>query len=918
MLEEGPSTLDAVAAAIAAAPQTFALSNRASLGAVAFLDPDDALIHFASALWIGNVALPTATDLAIRRVRVSARAVPATELGVGPALRQFLDTWPPPDARIDLAPYHAQCQIYWFGSQNRFGDWPMWVVTLLRSGTTPNLAPPRGLFRDAATDLFGDTVGALAANWLRDPALRERTAPCPETEIIVPDHRARIRHIERDAQTLHIETEAAIDAPLMISVMDPDRQRLPGAVLHAVKGNAIDLPAQSFPGRVEMYLIGEDGSRYDYRVLDAEADWSDHSVVTPDTYAITDPFIAAPPSPTAPSRTRRRWGKWIAISDEPMQRPTGMSTVWRVRDTTASRPIVHVLKEMRFPDKKPSSTPYKRFVREVMTIASLARQHIGFIEVVDHNLRDSGMPETDEPPYYVMPHADLTLQRAAKHLKGKLEDALELMIPVADTVAIAHTSGVIHRDIKPANILLIGDEWRPVVCDFGTCYLVQEERVTSANAETVGTDEFVAPELRGGGRSDTVTPAADVYSLGKTLYATVAGGDVFPREWFSDPRFDLEKILGDPRLAHLRGLLKHMVTERPGDRLQSMADCAAVMRRAIENLRANIAFTEGMYGGSDTPAERAVRLATALNDLTGTKRRDVILEALRATDSAAKERAEAYEHSGRGLAAALGHRHLQGSAVAATCAEELLSSGLVFVQEDERDPFEEWLTRATYTITQHDGLQFAVHRQIGTAAGVLAAYGAAYLAWDRRRFDQLRIVVEAYASAPDQWSRHTILGGGVDQTEPWIVSALGDSAVFQRVIPSSAEDLAKTVPLVSAIAMLKQLASISAAALAAYVERPATARPFALFPASCPRAATWVNSLAEACLASPPIARDLAQVVFGISTADFTVLCRRLTPAIAVAMERESHGLTLWNGTEGATRWRRWCGGEAPPSPPHR
>jgi hypothetical protein len=46
----------------------------------------------------------------------------------------------------------------------------------------------------------------------------------------------------------------------------------------------------------------------------------------------------------------------------------------------------------------------------------------------------------------------------------------------------------------------------------------------------------MAPELEGGGQLD-LSPAADVYSLGKVIYYMLSGGTILPRERLHDPEY---------------------------------------------------------------------------------------------------------------------------------------------------------------------------------------------------------------------------------------------------------------------------------------------------------------------------------------------------------------------------------------------
>jgi serine/threonine-protein kinase len=94
---------------------------------------------------------------------------------------------------------------------------------------------------------------------------------------------------------------------------------------------------------------------------------------------------------------------------------------------------------------------------------------------------------------------------------------------VAGAIQEAHRSGLVHRDLKPHNILL--ETWpdggrHPVVVDFGLArdLSLQDRTLTWA---MVGTPAFMSPEQA---RGETPTPAADIYSLGATLYAMLSGG----------------------------------------------------------------------------------------------------------------------------------------------------------------------------------------------------------------------------------------------------------------------------------------------------------------------------------------------------------------------------------------------------------
>jgi serine/threonine protein kinase len=233
----------------------------------------------------------------------------------------------------------------------------------------------------------------------------------------------------------------------------------------------------------------------------------------------------------------------------------GNAEVWKAQSHEGPVVAIKILRTV-----KPNREPYKRFQREVAQHRKISGRP-GILPLLDSHVPDQ--PSRPDPAWLVMPVA----QGSREALGGspELSEVVAAVSEIAATLGQLAGEGLSHRDIKPENLYRFDNRW--VVGDFGLIDAPDVDPLT-VGAHALGPRHYIAPEM-------VLDPAtakgepADVYSLGKTLWALATGLPIPPagehRREIPGKRL-IDFGVAHPRAFQLDTLIEQMTHDIPGDR----------------------------------------------------------------------------------------------------------------------------------------------------------------------------------------------------------------------------------------------------------------------------------------------------------------------------------------------------------------
>jgi len=285
----------------------------------------------------------------------------------------------------------------------------------------------------------------------------------------------------------------------------------------------------------------------------------------------------------------------------------GMATVYKAFDTRLEREVaIKVIRTELF-GKAVIERILKRFEREAKSLARLS--HPNILKVHDYG-------EYEGSPYLVLEYLSGGTLKQRLGQPMPWQEALALILPVADALAYAHEHKIIHRDIKPSNILLT-EKGQPLLTDFGIAKILDLEdgQTLTGTGVGIGTPEYMAPEQ---GMGKEVDARADIYSLGIVLYELVTGRKPYTAD---TPMAVVFKHMTDPLPRPteftsglpdgVEKLILKALAKQPEDRYPEMESLAVAMRALLQTSPTPAQVSQP---AAPEPAPRAAIDQPTLND----------------------------------------------------------------------------------------------------------------------------------------------------------------------------------------------------------------------------------------------------------------------------------------------------------------
>ncbi len=281
----------------------------------------------------------------------------------------------------------------------------------------------------------------------------------------------------------------------------------------------------------------------------------------------------------------------------------GFATVYKAMHTIWKRPVaLKVFKSLGDFSEADRQKLLDEFIQEGTLLADLSARTAAIVQARDIGMLDG--PKGERIPYMVLEWLEgATLEEVLASEKAQglplrsAHDAVMLLQPAGEALALAHRKGVAHRDVKPGNVFVIGDargEATVKLLDFGIAKVVSDaQKMAGTFTKTSGqvtsfTPAYGAPEQFSRSHGST-GPWTDVFALALIFVETVTGrepleGDDFIQLAFSSANPEKRptpRAFGVEVDEGLETVLAKALAVKPTDRWQTAGEFWNALRQAV-------------------------------------------------------------------------------------------------------------------------------------------------------------------------------------------------------------------------------------------------------------------------------------------------------------------------------------------------
>lgn len=308
----------------------------------------------------------------------------------------------------------------------------------------------------------------------------------------------------------------------------------------------------------------------------------------------------------------------------------GVGVVLRGRDADLGRDVAIKMLRGRH---AASPSMVQRFMEEAQITGQL--QHPGILPVYELGLRSG-----DRPFFAMKLVKGRTLAALLRERRNPNDDRrrfLSVFEHICQTMAYAHTRGVVHRDLKPSNIM-VGPFGEVQVVDWGLAKVLNRgsestgsstspasepesivETLRSADdgsqsiaGSVMGTPTYMAPE-QARGETDRIDERSDVFALGAILYEMLTGSalyegannEVLKQAAACDLATALRELDACDADTELKAIANRCLSADPNDRPHS----ASIVAKDIASYLAGL--EEKVHAAEIAAAEAEIRAKAA-------------------------------------------------------------------------------------------------------------------------------------------------------------------------------------------------------------------------------------------------------------------------------------------------------------------